>query len=47
MITQLAETLEKANIDDIQSVTTEQPKTVTKLSKPIKQLKLLLKNNWL
>ena len=48
IINHLVETYKnETTIDDIESVNMEQPKTVTKLSKPIKQPKLLLKNNWL
>ena len=35
---------EKPNISDIESLTIEHPKSVTKLSKPIKQSKLLFNN---
>ena len=35
------ETIEKPNIFDVESVTIKHSKTVTKLSKPIKELKII------
>ena len=41
IITQEVETVEKPNVFDIESVTIEHWKTVTKLSKPTKQPKII------